>query len=184
MPTPRRFLLAILVASSAVFGGGVATALADNPPPGDIPDNQAFVTFSGKGYSLKTPEGWARTARGTAVTFADKFNSIRVETATAGAKPTVASVKQHDVAALKAAAKGFTLRSVTSVTRSAGPLILMTYRAASAPDSVTGKSITQDIERYSYWKAGRLATVTLAAPKGSDNVDAWKLVTNSFRWTR
>jgi hypothetical protein len=60
----------------------------------------------------------------------------------------------------------------------------MTYRAASAPDSVTGKSITQDIERYSYWKAGRLATVTLAAPKGSDNVDAWKLVTTSFRWTR
>jgi hypothetical protein len=183
MPTLRRFLIATLVGSSAL-GGGVASALADNPPPGDIPDNQAFVTFSGKGYSLKTPEGWGRTAHGAVVTFADKFNSVRVETARSAAKPTVASVKQRDVAALKAAAKGFTLRSVTSATRPAGPVILMTYRAASAPDSVTGKSITEDIERYSYWKAGRLATVTLAAPKGSDNVDAWKLITTSFRWTR
>jgi hypothetical protein len=176
-------VIATLVASAAL-GGGAASALADTPPPGDIPDNQAFVTFSGKGYSLKTPEGWGRSTHGTVVTFADKFNSIRVETATSATKPTVASVKGHDAAALKSTAKGFTLRSVTSVTRPAGPAILMTYRAASAPDSVTGKSITQDIERYSYWKAGRLATVTLAAPKGSDNVDAWKLVTTSFRWTR
>jgi hypothetical protein len=168
----------------AVLTGATASAIAETGPPGDIPDNQAFVTFSGHGYALKTPEGWGRTARGTAVIFADKFNSIRVETTKSATKPTVASVKHHDVPALKASAKGFTLRSVSRVMRPAGPAILMTYRAASAPDSVTGKSITEDVERYSYWKAGRLATVTLAAPKGSDNVDAWKLITTSFRWTR
>ena len=58
----------------------------------------------------------------------------------------------------------------------------MTYRAASAPDAVTGKTITEDVERYAFWKAGRLAIVTLAAPRGSDNVDAWRLITTSFRW--
>jgi hypothetical protein len=183
MPTRRRFLTAALVASAAL-GGGAAGAIAETAPPGDIPDNQAFVTFSGHAYSLKTPEGWGRTARGAVVTFADKFNSVRVETTRSATKPTVASVKQHDVPALKAAARGFALRSVTRVMRPAGSVILVTYRAASAPDSVTGKSITEDVERYSYWKAGRLATVTLAAPKGSDNVDAWRLITTSFRWTR
>jgi hypothetical protein len=47
---------------------------------------------------------------------------------------------------------------------------------------VTGKTITEDVERYAFWKAGRLAIVTLAAPRGSDNVDAWRLITTSFRW--
>lgn len=183
MPTRRSFLAATLVAA-AVLTAGAAAAHADTGPPGDIPDNQAFVTYSGKGYSLKTPEGWGRTTRGGVVTFRDKFNSIRIELAASATKPTVASVKQHDVPALKTGAKGFTLRSVTRVTRTAVPAILMTYRAASAPDAVTGKSITEDIERYSYWKAGRVAIVTLAAPKGSDNVDAWKLITASFTWTR
>jgi hypothetical protein len=183
MPTRRSFLTASLVAS-AVLTAGSAAGHADTGPPGDIPDNQAFVTYRGQGYSLKTPEGWGRTARGSVVTFRDKFNSIRIETAASATKPTVASVKQHDVHSLRTAAKGFSLRSVTRVTRPAGPAILMTYRAASAPDAVTGKSITEDIERYSFWKGGRVAVVTLAAPKGSDNVDAWKLITTSFRWTR
>ena len=39
-----------------IAGAGVAQA--DSGPPGDIPDNQAFVTFRGAGYSLKVPEGW------------------------------------------------------------------------------------------------------------------------------
>jgi hypothetical protein len=49
---------------------------------------------------------------------------------------------------------------------------------------VTGKTITNDVERYELWRAGKLAIVTLQAPHGSDNVDAWKLVTSSFRWTK
>lgn len=121
---------------------------------------------------------------GSVVTFADKFNFVRIEARKSATKPTVTSVRQRDVPALKAGVKGFALRSVTQVVRPAGVAILITYRAASAPDSVTGKSITEDVERYVYWKAGRVATVTLAAPKGSDNVDAWKLITTSFQWKR
>ena len=180
--TAFRLVTCSLVAA-AVLGGTATSALADTPPPGDIPDTQAFVTSKGNGFSLKTPEGWGRTAHGTAVTFADKFNAIRVEIAKSPTAPTTASVKQ-DAQKLKATAKGFQLRAITRVTRSAGPAILMTYRAASAPDSVTGKSITDDVERYAFWKAGRVAIVTLQAPKGSDNVDAYKLVTNSFRWAK
>src|SRR4051812_32239611 len=50
-------------------------------PPGDIPDNQAYVRYSppGAGFSVKVPEGWSRTQNGGAVVFTDKLNSIRIE---------------------------------------------------------------------------------------------------------
>jgi hypothetical protein len=176
--------IASLLVLAATLSVGAASAVADNPPPGDIPDTQAFVKFSGPGYSLQTPEGWGRTRHGAVITLADKFNAISVEIQKSSSAPTVASVKQRDIPKLKATAKGFQLRTVTRLTRTAGPVVLVTYRAASAPDSVTGKTITEDVERYAFWKSGRLAIVTLQAPKGSDNVDAWKLVTNSFRWSK
>ena len=102
-----------LLIVAAVLGGGAASALADTSPPGDIPDNQAFVRFSGRGYSLKTPEGWDWTARGSVVTFADKFNAVRVEVLASPTPPTTATVKRRDAAKLAATAKGFQLRSVT-----------------------------------------------------------------------
>jgi hypothetical protein len=176
-----RLATSFLIAAT-VLGGSAAGAIADTAPPGDIPDNQAFVRFNGHGYSLKTPEGWGRTAHGAVVTFADKFNAIRIEIGKSATPPSTASVQRQDVPKLKTTAKGFQLRAITRLSRPAGPVILTTYRAASAPDNVTGKTITEDVERYSYWKAGRLATITLEAPRGSDNVDAWKLITTSFRW--
>jgi hypothetical protein len=61
--------------------------------------------------------------------------------------------------------------------------VLVRYLAASDPNTVTGKRITLDVERYELWRAGRLLIITLHAPHGSDNVDAWRLVTTSLRWT-
>src|SRR5882762_11879488 len=42
---------------------------AENNPPGDIPDNLAFVRYSNKSgrYSFTHPEGWAQTASGGTV---------------------------------------------------------------------------------------------------------------------
>ncbi len=52
--------------------------VAESNPPGDIPDNQAFVVYTAadQSYSVKYPEGWARTTAGPEVMFSDKFNSI------------------------------------------------------------------------------------------------------------
>jgi hypothetical protein len=61
--------------------------------------------------------------------------------------------------------------------------VLIVYRATSARNPVTGKRIVNDVQRYELWHAGKLAVITLEAPHGSDNVDPWKLVTNSFTWT-
>jgi len=150
--------------------------------PGDIPDNQVFVPFTGSGYVVKVPEGWARTENGPVVTFSDRYNTIRIERGSAPAAPTVASVTTSVVPQLRTAIPDFALGRVTEVNRSAGPSVLVTYGASSAPNSVTGKRIVLDVERYEFWKNQKAVVITLSASKGSDNVDPWKTVTNSFAW--
>ncbi len=154
-------------------------------PAGDIPDNQAFVKYASRdgAYALQVPEGWARTGAGSVTTFTSHFNSIRIEAMKTPAAPTVATARSADVPALQRTASGFSLGDVTSVTRTAGQAVLVTYRAESAADAVTGKRVVLDVERYEFWRSGTSVTLTLSAPKGSDNVDPWKRVTNSFSWS-
>jgi len=184
MHTIRRTSLLSALAAVAVLVASPVVARADNPPPGDIPDNQAFVTFHGAGYSLKTPEGWARRQKPSQVTFTDKFNAIRVDVVRAAKAPTVGSVLKTELPRLRATVKGFSQPRVTTVKRPAGTAVLVTYRAASAPSAVTGKTVTNDVERYEFWRAGKLVVLTLQAPRGSDNVDPWRIVTDSFAWAR
>jgi hypothetical protein len=162
------------------------TPTTDASPAGDIPDSQAFVTYSAPDgqYSVQVPEGWARTDGASGVTFTDKLNSIRIEERPATSAPTVASVRATDVPALRSAARGFRLRKVSIVRRKGGPAVLVTYRARSTPDPVTGKRIKQDVEVYEFWRAGSLLTITLLSPRGADNVDPWRTVTDSFAWSR
>ncbi len=173
---------------SAAPAGSSAAPVTESNPAGDIPDTQAFVDYTPTpgGYTVQVPEGWARTdtatGTGTGTLFSDKYNSIRIETAAAGVAPTVQS-GQVELAAIRAAAQGFTPGDVTTVQRQAGSAVLITYRADSAPNSVTGKVVSQDVQRYEFWKNGTTVSMTLAAPVGSDNVDPWSTVTNSFRWT-
>ena len=48
---------------------------------------------------------------------------------------------------------------------------------------MTGKGGTDAVERYVFFHKGRDVILTLSGPKGADNVDPWKLVTDSVRWT-
>lgn len=68
--------------------------------------------------------------------------------------------------------------------RPAGPVIQVTYQADSAANSVTGKSVRQDVARYEYARDGRGVVLTMAAPAGSDTVDPWRTITDSFAWLR
>jgi hypothetical protein len=169
----------------ATGASGGAAGPGDVLVPGDIPDNQAYVAFqsAGDGYRVDVPEGWARQQAGSTVTFADKFNSIRVEVRPAATAPSVAAAQASDVAALAGSVACFRAGMVTQVTRKAGPVVLVTYRAGSPPDAVTGKVVNLDVERYEFWHAGKQANVTLSSPHGSDNVDPWRRVTDSFTWT-
>ena len=153
-------------------------------PQGDIPDSQVYVVQTdpaGK-YTVKVPEGWARTTSGTAVSFTDKLNTIRVETAPAAAAPTVASATATELPKIAQTASQYKAGKVSLVSRTSGPAVLITYEETSAPNAVTGKTIRLAVERYEFWANGTEAIVTLSGPVGADNVDPWKLVTDSFTW--
>jgi hypothetical protein len=160
-------------------------ARTESSPPGDIPDNQAFVRFAPRGaaYSVAVPEGWARTTTGAAVSFTDKLNTVRLEQARATSLPTVAEAWRALVPRLARVAKDFKAGTVTRVRRTAGPAIRMTYLARGAADPVTGKARLDAVERYLFVHRGHEAVVTLSGPKGADNVDPWRTITDSLRWS-
>jgi hypothetical protein len=173
--------------SSAGRQPGTSSSASTSPqvevhPPGDIPDNQAFVPYRGTGYTVSVPEGWGRTTASGAVVFRDKYNSITVISRSGAPRLTVSRARATEVAAIKAQANGFVPGTVTTVHRTAGTAVLITYRALSALNPVTGKVAREAVERYEFWRNGREVALVLSAPVGSDNVDPWHKVTDSFAW--
>jgi hypothetical protein len=186
--TPVPAAAAPAATAAASPAAGAASAPDPNAPEvnaaGDIPDNQVFVPFSppGGGFAVSVPEGWARSSDGPATVFTDKFNSVRVESALRSAAADVAGTRSTDVPQLQGTVPGFVLGDVRTVSRAAGSAVLITYQADSAPNPVTGKSVREAVERYAFWRAGRQVVLTLAGPTGADDVDPWRIVTNSLRW--
>jgi hypothetical protein len=152
-------------------------------PPGDIPDSQAFITYtSPSGFSLQVPEGWARTARSDGARFADKYNAIDVAVGAASSAPTAASVTDHEAADLVKTGRAVKIEAIKTVTLRSGPAILIVYSSNSEPNAVTNKQLRLENNRYLIHRGGKLAAINLSAPLGADNVDQWKLISNSFRW--
>jgi hypothetical protein len=132
--------------------GAAVPSEAESAATGDIPDNQAFLVYTDKaaGYSIRYPEGWARTGSGADVTFREKANVIHVVVHSGSAKNPNGE-------------------KVTSTRK-------------SAPDPVTGKSLPLNVDTYEYEKGGKVAVLELSTPEGVDNVDAYRLIRESFRW--
>lgn len=172
-------------ATAASAPAGASAAGTESPPPGDIPDSTVYVPYrpASAQYEVKVPEGWARTAMPSAVSFTDKLNTITIQAARAAA-PTLASARASEVPRISSAVQGFALTGISMVARSAGAVILIRYSADSVPDPVTGKVYKDAVERYEFYRGGTEAIVTLSGPSGADNVDPWRTVTNSFRWLR
>lgn len=168
--------------TTAASGAGVLTAEANAAAAGDIPDNQVFLAFvnATAGYSIRYPEGWLQRGNGQNVTFQDKNNRIRIA-ASSGTAFTAASVKA-DIAALKSSNPSFRATAPTPIALPAGPALKVTYSTESAPNSVTNKRVTLAVDRYYLSKGGKRVVIDLGAPKGVDNVDAFRMISRSFRW--
>ncbi len=182
-----------IFASVLIFGGTplVSTAAAERPlapektPPGDIPDSQAFVTYtSALGFSLQVPEGWARTDRANGVGFADKYNALDVAVGAAGGAPTVESVTRYEAAELIKVGRAVKIESINSVRLAVGPAILMVYSSNSAPNPVTNKQLRLENQRYFIYRAGTVASLNVSAPLGADNIDQWNRIARSFKWLK
>jgi hypothetical protein len=171
--------------SSRSTAAGPAPLAADiySAATGDIPDNQVFLAYTsqGAGFSMKYPEGWTTSGSGHDVTFRNKNNLVHVVSST-GAPPTPSAV----TAQLKVLAHTnptLTFSPPLPVQLPSGPAVKAVYTTQSAPNPVTGKRVKLIVDRYAVGGNGkRTAVVDLGTPKGVDNVDAYRMMIESFRW--
>ena len=159
------------------------SADARSAATGDIPDNQVFLTFSqaAGGWAMKYPEGWTQKGSRSDVTFSDKNNLVHV-VITASAAPTLASVRQV-LSSLKARNPSLRFKPPAPIALPADPsAVKATYTTESPRNPVTGKRVTLIVDRYVLHRGHRVATVDLGTPRGVDNVDAYRMMIQSFRW--
>ncbi|MEO6125380.1 MAG: hypothetical protein ABIR32_16895 [Ilumatobacteraceae bacterium] len=175
---------ATAVTVPSTIGGAVDPNAPEVVEPGDIPDNQVFVAFpSADGtYSVTVPEGWARTENGGVVVFTDKYNSVTISSMASTSAATVDDVKSNGLTDVSSDPT-FHLVDVQPVTRKAGDGVLATYEIGSPPNPVTGKKALLAVERYVFNHHGTTVVLTLSGAKGADNVDPWKVVSDSLTWT-
>jgi hypothetical protein len=187
-------LAAVMVLGGCSAGPGPSSASSAAPsgksapetnPPGDIPDNQAFVSYSpsGGGYTVEVPEGWQRSQLPGGATFTDKLNSVTVQQRSVPAAPTVASVRAGNGPSATAPTSAYRDGQVQQVQLPAGTAVQATYTADGPVDPVTGKAATDDVVVYTLYRSGQEAELVLAGPHGADNVDPWRTVSESFAWT-
>ncbi|MDB5026586.1 MAG: PsbP [Candidatus Eremiobacteraeota bacterium] len=145
---------------------------AETPGAGDIPDTQAFVTYAGPGYSVLVPEGWARTQRGSIVTFTSSNNGEAIDAAP------LADV----IAELRTRFGATGPVTLHRTTIGGAPVTVATFTSNSAPNPVTGKRVKLEDAAYVYQRGAKRAVLVLWAPVGADNADQWKKISGSFRW--
>ncbi|MDQ6807731.1 MAG: hypothetical protein M3065_22900 [Actinomycetota bacterium] len=161
---------------------GALSPEATSAATGDIPDNQAFLTYHNpvEHYSMSYPEGWALKGSGRDVSFVDKNNVVHVVIASAPA-PTTAAVTA-ELSRLKQANPVLTFSPAATIALKSGSAVKAKYTTQTPPNPVTGKRVVLIVDRYELSRAGKRATVDLGTPKGVDNVDAYRKLINSFRW--
>ncbi len=158
-------------------------AAAEKNPPGDIPDTQVFIDYTApQGFTLKVPEGWARTDRTDGASFVDKLDGVLVIVSKADAAPTVASAKANYIPDLEKSERAVQVSAVKEVKLPAGTAVRIVYTSNSEPNAVTNRTVRLENERYLYFKDGKLVMLELYAPKGADNVDQWQLMSRSLQW--
>lgn len=163
--------------------GSQAPVPPESNPPGDIPDNTAYVLFrdAAAGFQFTHPEGWAQTAVTGGVAFTDKLNSVRVVSSSATTAPTVASARRDVLPQLQRTQAAYEFRSITAVSEPGGRGVLIVYRRNSAPDPVTGRQYRDEVQRYELLVGSHLVVMELAGAVGSDNVDPYRTMVTSLR---
>jgi hypothetical protein len=179
-------LLSLPMISPANHQGALASeapAAAEKNPPGDIPDNQVFINYvSTLGFSLKVPEGWARTDLANGASFVDKLDGVVVTQSDTAGGPTVDGVRKNYIPGLEKEARAVSIGSVKAVKLPAGNAIRINYSSNSEPNPVSNKQVRLENQRFLFFKDGKLISLELYAPLGADNADQWKLMSESFRW--
>jgi hypothetical protein len=163
---------------------GQAPLSAEHNPPGDIPDTTVYVPYQAAAAHalIKAPEGWARQLTATGAMFSSNLNSISIASLQMTAPPTVMTARASTVPMLRRSTLAFRLQSVQAVRLSGGPAVEIVYQVNSQPNAVTGRQYRLVIERFEFYRNGRGVVLSLSSAVGSDNVDPWRIVSESFHW--
>ena len=156
--------------------GGLTTA-------GDVPDNAVFLTYrdASHGFSIQYVEGWQVKAGSDGVVIRDKDSSETVTVAPL--PPDVGTyITATDIPALQAQA-GFQLVKRDTVKVGSGSYDHLVVHLPAPPDPVTGKQVPSTVDRYYVAGPAGLAIVSLSTPDGVDNVDAFRQMIESFKWS-
>lgn len=164
---------------------------AESQPPdagggtshGDVPDNAVFLTYhSGNpAFSIQYVEGWQVNQQPDGVVVRDKDSSETVSVLAPQAD-VAGYVASTDLPALQAQ-PGFKLDTQDTVKVGATDYVHITYHLPAPPDPVTGKRVPSTVDRYYVPSPTGLAIVSLSTPDGVDNVDAFRQMIESFRWS-
>ncbi len=149
---------------------------------GDIPDNAVFLTFKGvnPAFSIQSVEGWQVTRQPDGVVIRDKDSSETV--AIVPPADVQSYISGTDLPALKARAH-FKLVKQDTVKVGSQTYAHLVFHLPAAPDPVTGKQVPSTVDRYYVPGTSGLAVISLSTPDGVDNVDAFRQMIQSFKWS-
>lgn len=150
----------------------------------DIPNDQVFIPFSSPaGFTLKVPKGWARHDGGRETVFSDQYNRIALSVEQASRPFDLAYATSTLAPEIKTMGKAVSITEVAEIKLKPGRTVKIAYDANSEPHEVTNKRLRQENERFYFVRDDRLVMLSLTTPKGADNVDQWRMISSSFRWT-
>jgi hypothetical protein len=158
------------------------------PASGTAPTGVLFPVYTNKdaGYSFEYPGGWRIAEKGSEVRIARFGNPV---TAVIRPRPQApfykgyqkqleTMLKQHDdkiISKIDQPARAITVGK-DKVTMAVIEQVRPTGPGADAPKD------TLVVNRYLFWKNGKLMLLSMSSVKGVDNNDAWNLMANSFKW--
>jgi hypothetical protein len=182
--------------SSSSSGGSGSSAADGNPSPsstfipasGTASTGVLFPVYTNKtaGYSFEYPGGWRIAEKGSAVRIARFGDAITVVIRPRPHAPFYkgyqkqleAMLKQHDD---KIISKIDQPASEIKVGKDKVTMAVIEQVRPTGPGTDAPKD-TLVVNRYLFWKDGKLLLLSMSSVKGVDNNDAWNLMANSFKW--
>ena len=192
----------LLIASLLIAGAGARrvrrlqlVARAPRPsrtpteqsPPGDIPDNQAFVRYTPPRRRLlgQGARGLGALDRGRRGHVHRQAQHASGRAGQRRAAPDRAPrPRAVELPKLAQSVQGFKPGTVTHrAARTAGTAIRITYLADAPAEPGHRQGVHGRGRALRLLPQRQGGVLTLSGPKGADNVDPWRIVTDSVRWS-
>ena len=138
--------IAVAIGMNLVLGFPLGKAAASRPgrkePARGYSGLSGFIDYtSPQGFTMKVPEGWARSDRTDGTSFVDKLDGVVVSVTRADNPPTVSSVKITTHLCFERSGGAVKIGSIKPVKLPAGQAIRITYTSNSEPNQVPTRCI-------------------------------------------